>query len=65
MNAHGVGLRLPNEPLFMEDFSDFIGAENVSVDRMAPIVGHTYSAIIKPTEGMVDGIGVQLIKSLY
>lgn len=41
MNAHGVGFRLPNEPFFMHDFSACIGAENVNVDRMAPIVGHT------------------------
>mmetsp|Transcript_30286 Transcript_30286/g.55938 ORF Transcript_30286/g.55938 Transcript_30286/m.55938 type:complete len:104 (-) Transcript_30286:93-404(-) len=65
MNAHGVGLRFPNEPLFMEDFSDFIGAANAHVDRMAPIVGHTYSAIIKTTEGMLVDIDVQLIHSLY
>ena len=41
MNAHGVGVRSPNEPFFMQDLSDWMGAENVNVARMAPIVGHT------------------------
>ena len=53
IKTQGVGLRLPNEPLFREMLRDFIGAANVSVDRMAPIVGHAYSAMMKPVEGMV------------
>jgi hypothetical protein len=40
MNAHGVGLRIPNDPSLVQDFSDRMGAEKVNVDRMAPMVGH-------------------------
>lgn len=41
MNAHGVGFRLPKDPFFIQDFNDLMGAEKVSVERIAPIVGHT------------------------
>ena len=41
MNAHGVGFSAPSEPFLMHALSDLMGAENASVDKMAPIVGHT------------------------
>ena len=53
INAQGVGFKLPNEPLFIEDLSDFIGAEKVSVDIIAPIVGATYSAATKAVDGIL------------
>ena len=37
----------------MDDLIDLMGAANVSVDKIAPIVGHTYSATMKAADAMV------------
>jgi hypothetical protein len=38
-NAQGVQFKSPKVLRLRQDFSEFIGAPNVSVDKMQPIIG--------------------------